>query len=989
MSSPPPARDPRRDELTAAATVGVVFFVTVLASNALAWGQENVATFRLGGALLLGVLLRRRPARPWLFCAFCFAALFSAVALFGRPWPSTLATSLIRIGEIALAYALLRRHAAEAVGLRSLPALARIGAVAIVGTPLLGGLAGSAVLRALRGVPFEVTLANWWMSNAFGMLAVLPLVLAWTPERGRQFRANLHGSLLTLAGSAAITTVALALLARPFVVLSLPLVLVALSLGVLETAAVCALNGALVVVLRSLDALGVLHLPGTDHLAELSPAQVQFFCAVGLVGPLTVAVLRHQQREATELLAASEVRLKAVTDEAPALISYLDADLRYRFINRAYETWFDLPPGAFAGRTPAEVFGVERTEAKMAQLRAALAGRRQEFEQVLPNDRIVATIMAPDERGGRVHGVYLLSVDVTERKRAEDALFHEKERAEVTLRSIGDGVVTVDLDGRVDYLNPVAEAMTGWSLDEARGRPAGEVLRFVDANGDAGLSPLQLAVDENRVLGLASDTLLVRRDGQRAPVEDSAAPIHDREGQVIGGVMVFHDVTEARAMTLRMTHLAQHDHLTGLPNRVLLNDRFAQALSRAKREASTLAVMFLDLDGFKHINDSLGHEVGDLLLKEVTARLKAAVRVSDTVSRQGGDEFVILLPKVRAAGDPARVAEKLLEIVRRPIVVHGSELHVTLSIGIALYPDDGAEPAELMKHADAAMYQAKQGGRDQYRFYTREISERADRRLSLEGSLHQALRSREFALHYQPKVGDDGLTLTGMEALVRWRRPTGEVVPPGEFIQVAEESGLIGRIDQWVLEEACRQNRAWQDAGLAAVPVAVNLSVAGLEVDRLLEHLDGVLARTGLAPEWLQIEFTESQMMKDTQRFQRLLEGLATRGVHVAIDDFGTGYSTLSYLCRYPFDTLKIDRSFVSELGSGTRQVAVVDAIVRMADALGYRVVAEGVETREQETLLREMRCHEFQGYRYSKPLPPEEFEALLRRRSVLPPQDE
>jgi len=860
-----PNRD-LRPELTAAASVGAAYFASTLGSLALTTGQENVAALRLGGALLLGVLLRRRPARPWLFFACGFVALFSAVTLTGRPWHSVAVTTTLRMGEIALAYALLRAHAPAVTGLHSLTAIARVGAVAVLATPLLGGIAGAGVLHLTRGTPFGVALANWWMGNAFGMLAVLPLVLAWSPERVRSLRAHAGRALGGLVATLATTTVALEFMARPFVVLTLPLVLVALWLGLFETTLICALNAVLVVALRSLDGLGVLHVPGAVHLGELSHAQVQFFCAVGLVAPLTVSVLHTQREEAARLLAASEAR------------------------------------------------------------------------------------------------------------------------AEVTLRSIGDGVVTVDLEGRVEYLNPVAEVMTGWSLAEARGRPSSEVMRLVDESGEeTSLSPLKLAVQEDRILGLASDALLVRRDGHRSAVEDSAAPIHGHDGSVIGGVMVFHDVSEARAMSIKMSHLAQHDHLTGLPNRILLQDRFAQAVARAKRESGCLALMFLDLDGFKHINDSLGHEVGDLLLKEVTARLTRTVRASDTVSRQGGDEFVILLPRVREVADAALVADKLLEAVRRPIVIGGAELNVTLSIGVSLYPDDGTDPAVLMKHADAAMYQAKQGGRDQCRFYTPEISERADRRLTLESSLHQALRNREFTVHYQPKVRAVDAGITGMEALVRWRRPTGEVVPPGEFIHIAEESGLIGRIDLWVLEEACRQNRAWQDAGLLSVPVAVNLSMASLEVDRFVEQLGIILERTGLAPEWLEIEFTESQMLKDTARFERLIAGVTGRGVKVAIDDFGTGYSSLSYLCRYPFNILKIDRSFVNDLGAGARQVALVDAIVRMADALGYRVVAEGVETPEQEALLREMKCHELQGYRYSRPVPPDEFVGLLRRRSIVP----
>ncbi len=572
------------------------------------------------------------------------------------------------------------------------------------------------------------------------------------------------------------------------------------------------------------------------------------------------------------------------------------------------------------------------------------------------------------------------------RKRAETLLYEEKERAEVTLRSIGDGVIVIDTLSRITYLNPAAEEMTGWSISDALGKPVIEVLHIVDHHsGEASLNPLLMAMRENRPLGLAADSDIVGRDGFHSPIEDSAAPIHDRNGEVTGSVMVFHDISESRAMALKMSHLAQHDYLTDLPNRVLLQDRFAQAIVRAKREQGHLALLSTDLDGFKHINDSLGHEVGDALLQQVAQRLLASVRSVDTISRQGGDEFVILLPQLRSSSDAAHVADNILLAMRPPFHVADAELNITLSIGISLYPNDGGDPGVLLKYADAAMYQAKQHGRNQYRFYTRAISERADRRLSIEGSLHQALRNDEFVLHYQPKVRPDTGAITGMEALVRWNQPSGELCFPDEFIGIAEESGLISRIDQWVLEEACRQNRAWQLAGLKHVPVAVNLSAAYTNAERYPERLGAVLARTGLDAGYLQIEITESQMLRDTERFETLIRGIKAVGVKVAIDDFGTGYSSLGYLCRFPFDVLKIDRTFVQALAEDSKEIAIVETIVRLARTLDYVVVAEGVETWDQAKILQSHGCHEIQGYLYSRPVPAEQFEMLLRGGAIVP----
>lgn len=567
------------------------------------------------------------------------------------------------------------------------------------------------------------------------------------------------------------------------------------------------------------------------------------------------------------------------------------------------------------------------------------------------------------------------------RRRAEAALFEEKERAQVTLSSIGDGVVVTDLAGRVTYLNPVAEALTGWSLAQAEGRQVEEVFSLVAHSDGAALPcPLTLAIRANRRVGLSIDTELVRRDGGRRAVEDAAAPVHDRDGEVVGGVVVFHDVSEARAMQMKMSHLTRHDHLTGLPNRALLHERLAHAIGQAREHHGELALLYIDLDGFKHVNDSLGHEVGDLLLQMVTQRLLDCVRAVDTVSRQGGDEFTILQPEIRSSSDAVRVAEHILQAVGQPFHIGEAELNLTASVGIALYPADGAEPGILLKHADAAMHRAKLSGRNHYHFFTREISERADRRLAIESALHQALRNDELVLHYQPKVAPSTGALTGMEALVRWQEPGGRLVMPGEFIEVAEDSGLIGRIDRWVLETACRQNRAWQEAGLPVVPVAVNLSAANAQIEQFPAYLAGVLRRTGLSPSCLQIELTESQMLHDTELFETLIRGINALGVKVAIDDFGTGYSSLGYLQRFPFDVLKIDQSFVRVLTDSSTESAIVDAITRLARAFNFSVVAEGVETHEQANILKGYGCDEMQGYLYSRPLPADQIETLLRR---------
>jgi diguanylate cyclase (GGDEF)-like protein/PAS domain S-box-containing protein len=398
-----------------------------------------------------------------------------------------------------------------------------------------------------------------------------------------------------------------------------------------------------------------------------------------------------------------------------------------------------------------------------------------------------------------------------------EALFDEKERAQVTLNSIGDAVMVSDVLGKVTYLNVAAERLTGWSLTEATGRSLEDVFQIVDASTRATLdNPLVRAFRENKAVVLSANCVLVRRDGLEAGIEDSAAPIHDRRGQVTGAVMVFHDVSTTRASSLRMSHLAQHDSLTDLPNRSLLSDRLDQAITLAYRRRRRLAVLFLDVDIFKDVNDSLRHDVGNLLLQSIARRLLACVRSPDTVSRQGGDEFVILLSDVTHAADAAVAAAKVLRTLTPSHVIHQHDLHVTASIGIVIYPEDGMDCKTLLKHADFAMYHAKNAGCNNYQFFEREMNMRALERLSLEGDLRRAIASDEFMLHYQPKVNPKTGAITAVDALIRWRHPHRGLIPAADFMSAAEGCGAIVTTDQWVLREASQQARAWQSEWLAA-----------------------------------------------------------------------------------------------------------------------------------------------------------------------------
>jgi diguanylate cyclase (GGDEF)-like protein/PAS domain S-box-containing protein len=569
--------------------------------------------------------------------------------------------------------------------------------------------------------------------------------------------------------------------------------------------------------------------------------------------------------------------------------------------------------------------------------------------------------------------------DITVRKNMEEALFVEKERAQVTLNSIGDAVACTDISGNITYLNLVAEKMTGWSHEEAEGRPMADVLEILDATSrKANSNPTESAVDKNRTVHSPSNSILIRQDGLEIPIEDSVAPIHDRAGKATGSVIVFRDVSAARAMRLQLAHTAEHDVLTGLPNRALLNDRINQAIFLVSRHEKKVAVLFLDLDGFKHINDSLGHLAGDKLLQSVTKRLCDCVRASDTVSRQGGDEFVVLLSEMEHSEDAAVTARRLLQVVAEAHTINQQDLHVTTSIGISVYPEDGLDAETLVKNADTAMYQAKENGRQSYQFFKSSMNERAVERQSIEEGLRRALERNEFSLQYQPKVNLKTGEITGTEALLRWNRAGQGLVSPAKFIPVAEDCGLILPIGKWVLREACTQARAWLDAGLPPVTVAVNISAMEFRHEHFLEGVFEILKETGLDPKFLELELTESVLMKRVEATGSILKTLREKGVRVAVDDFGTGYSSLSYLRKFPIDALKIDQSFVRQITTSPAETSIVTAIISMGRSLGLRVIAEGVETQEELAFLQAQQCEEAQGYYFARPLPPERIVKLL-----------
>jgi diguanylate cyclase (GGDEF)-like protein len=431
-------------------------------------------------------------------------------------------------------------------------------------------------------------------------------------------------------------------------------------------------------------------------------------------------------------------------------------------------------------------------------------------------------------------------------------------------------------------------------------------------------------------------------------------------------------------MSAQMTHSAQHDAVTNLPNRLLLNDRITQAIALARRQNRPIAVIFLDLDRFKYINDSLGHDTGDKLLQSVSKRLLAGVRSSDTVSRQGGDEFVILLSEITHPEDAATCAKKILLSLSAPYSIAGQDLHINGSIGISVCPEDGRDADTLIKNADTAMYHAKENGRNNFQFFKAEMNMRAVERQSIEGSLRRALEREEFLLNYQPKVNLDTGEITGVEALIRWQQPDRGLLQPSQFVPIAEDCGLIVQIGRWVLREACRQARAWQTAGLPLMPIAVNVSAVEFRDKGFVEGVRAILSETGLEARYLELELTEGVLMEDAESTASVLQELKSMGVQVAVDDFGTGYSSLSHLQQFPIDVLKIDQSFVQRITGDPDDSPIVSAIISMGKSLKHLVVAEGIETQKQRAYLQTQRCAEGQGYLFGRPVAAAQFAHLL-----------
>ena len=693
-------------------------------------------------------------------------------------------------------------------------------------------------------------------------------------------------------------------------------------------------------------------------------------------------------RDITETLATEQTLrqtnsvLESVFETMDAGVSVFDRELRLVVINRRFRELFDCPDALCVPGTPFDVLirlNAERGDYGPGdpeeQVKARVAQARRFEVHHFMRERSDGTILEITGRPLPSGGFVTLYSDVTERARAESALRDSEERFRSLTALSSDWFWEQDAQGRFTRL----EGRHVFGDEGAFAEELGRTWSELGFEADEGWAHAARCIGD----GLAFRELVMRRrlpDGSLRYVRVSGEPLRRADGSLAGYRGVGRDVTAQREAEERVQYLATRDALTGLPNRDWFHQLLSVELKAARRYGRHMAVLFIDLDRFKLINDSLGHGAGDALLREIGARLTRCLRASDVVARLGGDEFVVLLGEARTRELTTVVVRKLLAALQEPVELGTQSCRISASIGISMFPDDGADEQTLMRHADSAMYVAKEQGKSGYCFFTSEIERRAAERVILEMHLRDALARGELTLHYQPRVNLGTGLITGAEALLRWTHPELGSVPPASFIPIAEQSELIGTLGTWVLDTACRQNVSWQRAGLKPVRVSVNISPRQFAADDLLQGIELALQRSGLEPCWLELEITEGTVMHDAERAAQVLGEIRKLGVRVSIDDFGTGYSSLAQIKRFPISTLKIDRSFVRDLAYDGADRAIAEAIIAMGRTLGLEVVAEGVETAEQLAFLRQHRCDEMQGYLLSPPVPAEDLARLLAR---------
>ncbi len=729
---------------------------------------------------------------------------------------------------------------------------------------------------------------------------------------------------------------------------------------------------------------GLAHVVFPTLLIGHSPVVVPILCGA-IVFPLMLALLcgdkvwqehlGHPDKTSLKW-AEKQSHVQSAALEATAnAIMITDSAGKILWVNRAFAAMTGYNEQEVVGKDPRILKSGEQPEIYYAELWSTISSgkvwkgeivNRRKDGTSYPEEMTITPIVQNVGPGTETYFI-AIKEDITERNRAKEELY----RAHQTLQTVMDTIPQRVFwkDRHCVYLG----CNRTFATDAGLSKPA-EIV---------GKSDMDLAWSENAEAYRADDKLVMERgrakldfeeiqdrpDGSRVWLRTNKLPLWNREGKVIGIIGTYEDITARKVAEERVRFLAYYDALTGLPNRSLLQDRMAKAIAHARRQKNKLALLFLDLDRFKDINDSLGHSIGDLLLREVAERLKTWAREQDTVARLGGDEFLIMLTELKYIQDAAVAAERLMDAMTAGFVVQEHTLTVSCSIGISIFPEQGMDAEALIKNADAALYSAKDAGRNNFRFFTTDMNSQAVERLNLEASLRLALEREELFLEYQPQMDVATGKVSGMEALLRWRHPKLGIVLPDRFIRIAENCGLILPIGEWVLRTACSQARSWQEEGLPAVTMAVNVSAIQFRQEGFCELIQRALLETGLAPQYLELELTESLLLDNADLMLSVVQDLKAMGIMLAIDDFGTGYSSFSYLRQFQVSRLKIDRSFIQDITAKPDDAAITIAIISMAKSLNLKVIAEGVENEEQLSFLRAHLCDEIQGYHFSRPL--------------------
>lgn len=701
-------------------------------------------------------------------------------------------------------------------------------------------------------------------------------------------------------------------------------------------------------------------------------------------GVYAVIIDIEEMKRTQEALAQREGQMRAFMDGIPTPVAYINNQWKYEYVNRAFVAFSEIELDRIQGRTLREITPDEDYERQAALLTRALAGEQIGYERLTPfangTSRWMQVRLVPDRDGDApIRGVFLLLNDIQVQKESEAAIQRINWVLSSHIENTPMAVVEWDKDLNLTRWSPRAETIFGWKAEEILGTSLRAWKLVFDAD-----VPKVDAVIQGMLMGERSSTTSmnrnIRKDGSVIWCEWHNSALRDENGDILSILGFVQDVSDRVDAQEKLEAMATHDALTGLPNRVLLHLQLAETLDRARHRQRQVAVLFIDLDRFKNVNDSLGHRVGDELLRMIGRRLGMALRKGDFLARLGGDEFTVLLEDLNDADGAAQVADKLLEVIQQPFWVHGHAVHVSASIGLSIFPDDGDDPDTLLKNADVAMYRAKDAGKNVYQFFAREMGAQQQEQMALETALRWAVKNEELEVKFQPKLDIATGRIVGAEALLRWHDPILGDVPPMRFIPLAEESGLIDTMGDWVLRQACREAQKWTATGLDGMTIAINLSVRQFRDGAFAARIQKIFAETGVDPHLVEFEVTETSVLYDTETVSRVLQLEREVGVRVAIDDFGTGYSSLVHLKRLPIDTLKIDQSFIRDLTTDPDDKAITAAIIALAHSLGLDVVAEGVETAEQLAFLTERGCDYYQGHYFSEALESAAFIELVSR---------